>query len=104
METNYFGTLSMCRAFAASPERMPMSPAHPSSEPEFAFGGLFSCRQAGQASGRAPPDRSVTCLAGRHRRGGLPASDRAAFITGEVLNVAAGAYMRNWRLDLQDPP
>ena len=23
------------------------------------------------------------------------ASDRAAFITGEVLNVAAGAYMRN---------
>jgi len=32
------------------------------------------------------------------------ASDLAAFITGEVLNVAAGAYMRNWRLDLQDPP
>jgi NAD(P)-dependent dehydrogenase (short-subunit alcohol dehydrogenase family) len=23
------------------------------------------------------------------------ASDRAAYITGEVLNVAAGAYMRN---------
>jgi NAD(P)-dependent dehydrogenase (short-subunit alcohol dehydrogenase family) len=25
----------------------------------------------------------------------FPALDRAAFITGEVLNVAAGAYLRN---------
>ena len=28
------------------------------------------------------------------------ASDRTAFITGEVLNVAVGAYLRNW---WQDP-
>ncbi len=40
-------------------------------------------------------------LGGRPRAGDIAeavaflASDRATFITGEVLNVAAGAYMRN---------
>ncbi len=44
---------------------------------------------------RASPGRSVTCPADIAEAVAFLASARAAYITGEVLNVAAGAYMRN---------
>ena len=47
--------------------------------------------------GTGPPGRSATCRATADIAEAVAflASDRAAFITGEVLNVAGGSYMRN---------
>jgi NAD(P)-dependent dehydrogenase (short-subunit alcohol dehydrogenase family) len=49
--------------------------------------GPRNCQQAGRAPGPSPAD-TVEAVA-------FVASDRAAFITGELLNVAGGAYMRS---------